>query len=455
MSKITHPRPLELSAAETSYLERTPASRRLWREAADVFPRGVSGAAKWFAPHPVFLSEAQGAEVIDVDGNRYIDFLMGAGPMLLGHGHPRVVEAIREQAARMTNPMMPTELGHRYAERIRGHMPYLERIRFTNTGSEATRTAIRIARAVTGRTRIAKFEGGFHGSDDAFLVSTHTHALRGSDDRPASTLDYAGLPERLTEEVLVLPYNDPDATTRLIVENARELAAVIMEPVAFSSGGGVPATPEFARAVRESTQEHDVVLIFDEVVCAYRMGLAGAPAYLGVTPDLSTIGKAIGGGMPLAGLGGRADLMEATLGLESGARTVFQSGTFTENPLAMAAGMATLDVLESEPVLERADAAGAALREGLRALFDDYGVEAAVTGFRSVIQVHLGASTVENRRDLLRSDLEGTRLFLLGLVAEGVLWPPVHPAVTSGAHTDSHVEAAVAAARRVLERARA
>jgi len=442
------------SAPETAYLERTPVSHALWESARRVLPRGVSGAAKFFAPYPPFIREASGCRVVDADGNEYVDLLMGAGPMLLGHGHPRVVEAIREQAASMTNPMMPTELTHKYALRLRQHMPYLERLRFTNTGSEATRTAVRIARAVTGRTLIAKFEGGFHGSDDLFLISTHSHEMRGPDDQPLPVLDYAGLSARLVDEVLVLPYNNPDAAAALIDQRGDELAALIMEPVAFSSGGGIPASPELAHAVRAATMRNGTVLIFDEVVCALRMGLAGAPAYLGVTPDLSAIGKAIGGGLPLAAVGGRADLMEAALGLESAERTIFQSGTFTENPLSIAAGHAVLDVLESEPVLERADAAGEAIRIGLAAEFAAHEVEAAVTGCRSVIQVHFGATSVTNRRELLRSDLDTTRTFLLGMVAAGVLWPPVHPAVTSGAHREPDVQEVIAAARLVLERMR-
>ena len=352
----------------------------------------------------------------------------------------------------MTNPMMPTEMSCAYAERIRGHMPYLERLRFTNTGSEATRTAVRIARAVTGRTLIAKCEGGFHGSDDAFLVSTHSHEMRGRDERPEPVLDYAGLSERLLAEVVVIPYNDAEAAAEIIGEHGDRLSSVIMEPVAFSSGGGIPATKEFARTVRDATAAHGICLIFDEVLCAYRLGLAGAPEYLAVVPDLATIGKAVGGGLPLAAVGGRADLMEAALGPEAGSKRVFQSGTFTENPLSIAAGMAALDVLESEPVLERADQAGETIRDGLRAAFDAAGVRAAVTGCRSIIQVHLGADRVTNRRDVLRADMQATRAFLLGMVAEGVLWPPIHPGVTSGAHTAESAAAVVAAAERVLQR---
>jgi glutamate-1-semialdehyde 2,1-aminomutase len=426
-------------------------SRELWEQASGIFPMGVNGAAKFFAPHPVFIASAQGSRVTDVDGNTYVDLLLGAGPALFGHNHPRIVEAVREQVARMTNPMMPIEESTRLGERIRGHMPYLERLRFVNTGSEATRSAIRVARAVTGRPLIGKFEGNFHGSDDPFLISTHMREPAGTDDRPQGTIDYAGLTPGIAEEVLILPYNNAEAAVALIEEHGDRLAGVIMEPVAFSSGGGVPATKAFAAAVRAVTERHGIVLIFDEVLCAYRMGMAGAPAYLDVTPDLATIGKAVGGGMPLGAFGGRSDLMGAALGAH-GAMHIFQSGTFTENPVSIAAGHAALDVLESEPILERANAAGAALREGLQQVFDEQGIPALLTGQASVFQVHLGATEIRNRRDVLqRSDLGATRDFLLGMVAKGVLWPPVHPAVTSGAHTDEDVELVVAAAAELLD----
>jgi glutamate-1-semialdehyde 2,1-aminomutase len=418
----------------------------LWERARGVLPEGVSGAAKRWDPFPVFIASAQGAHAVDVDGNAYVDLLMGAGPMLLGHGHPRVLDAIREQLARMTNPMAPTELSLTLAERIRGHMPHMQRLRFTNTGSEATRSAVRVARAATGRTLLAKCEGAFHGSDDVFLVSSHARAVAGADTRPQPVLDYAGLPARVVEEVLVLPYNDPAAAAQLIAEHAHELAGVIVEPIAFSSGGGVPATEEFARALREATARHQIPLIFDEVFCAYRFGLAGMPALLGVTPDLAAIGKAVGGGMPLAAFGGRAELMEAAL------PRIFQSGTFTENPVSIAAGLAVLDVLESEPVLERADRAGELLRAGLAEQFAAHGVTAAVTGAASLLQVHIGVAQVRNRRDVLRADRDATRAFLLAMVTEGVLWPPLHPAIASGAHTLADVERVVASARTVLSR---
>lgn len=439
------------SSTDAAYREGREKSLRLWQRAREVFPNGVSGAAKLYAPYPVFIRSARGSHVLDVDGNDYVDLLMGAGPMLLGHGHPAVAEALRKQLELMTNPMLPTELSLRLAERIRGHMPYLERLRFVNTGSEATRSAVRVARAVTGRPLIAKCEGAFHGSEDILLVSGHTHAPSGGDDRrPHAIPDYSGLAPGIERSVLVVPFNDPDAAVELISEHADELAAMIVEPVAFSSGGGVPATKAFVSALRAVTSRHGILLIFDEVLCAYRMGLAGAPAYLDVVPDLAAIGKAIGGGMPLAAFGGRAELMEAALGPDAGDREIFQSGTFTENPLSVAAGMAVLDALESEPVLQCADEAGRLLRAGLTAEFEAHGVQATITGVASILQVHIGTARVENRRDVIRADVEATRAFLLGMVAGGVLWPPIHPAVTSGAHTSEDIERVIATARIVL-----
>jgi glutamate-1-semialdehyde 2,1-aminomutase len=457
MAVLNSPNGVMAARSLERYCAGRGESERMWRRARGVLPGGVSGAAKYYAPFPVFLASAHGAHATDVDGNEYIDLLMGAGPMLLGHGHPRVLEAIREQVSWMTNPMLPCGPSTELAERIRGHMPHLERLRFTNTGSEATRSAVRVARAITGRPLIAKCEGAYHGSDDIFLVSGHTHKLAGSDTRPLPVVDYPGLHPKVEESVLVLPYNEPLAAAALIAEHAQELACVIVEPVAFSSGGGTPATPEFARALREATGRHDVILIFDEVLCAYRLGLAGAPARLGVTPDLAAIGKAVGGGMPLAAFGGRVELMEAALAHDEDLvprglhpRQIFQSGTFTENPVAMAAGLAVLDVLESEPVLARANRAGELLRAGLTELFAAQGIAAAVTGTASIAQVHIGVEKVENRRDVLRADPEATRAFLLGMVAEGVLWPPGHPAVTSGAHSEEDIEKVLATAGTVL-----
>ena len=439
---------------EMRYRERTPGSRALWGRALDVLPHGVSGAAKFYAPYPVFLASAEGGHVTDVDGNDYVDLLMGAGPNLLGHRHPAVMEAVRRQLDAVTQSMAPTGLEPAFAERLRDHMPYLQRMRFTNTGSEADRSVVRLARVVTGRPMIAKFEGHYHGSEDALQVSAMVGRTAGPPGRPAPVFDSAGISPSVLAETLVLPFNDVESTVALIEEHADRLAAVIMEPVAFSSGGAIPADTGLARAVRAVTERAGILLIFDEIVTGLRLGMGGAPTYLGVVPDLSCLGKAIGGGFPLGCFGGRADVMEAGLGLGGDpAQRVFQSGTYTGNPISIAAGMAVLDVLESEPILEHIDRMGSALREGLSGVFADRGVEACMTGVGSIFQVHFTSEPPRDRRGVLAGDAERSRLFLLGLVADGVLWPPVHPGVTAAPHDRSDVDRVIETAERVLRQA--
>lgn len=436
---------------EALYRERTPGSRALWEESSGILPMGVSGAAKFYDPYPVVPATGVGGHVTDVDGNDYVDFLMGAGSSLLGHSHPHVAAAVREQIGRLATVMAPITNEHRFAERLREMMPYLERVRFANTGSEAVRTALRAARAATGKTRYGKFEGNYHGSDDYFLVSSGSRQVAGPPHRPRPVFDSAGVPDRIAEEVLLLPYNDAENAAALISENAGDLAAVVMEPVAFSTGGGVVADRHFAEAVREATGRHGIVLIFDEVVTGLRMGTAGAPGFLGVTPDLSCLGKAIGGGLPMAALGGRVDIMEAVLGADSIAKgtRIFHSGTFTGNPLSVAAGMAVLDVLEREPVLEHIDYLGARLRSTLQEVLDFHGM-GQMTGFGSIFQLHLTPAPPRNRREILAGDFGLLSVVLLGMCAHGILWPPVHPGVLAYGHTEADIDRSATALDTVL-----
>jgi glutamate-1-semialdehyde 2,1-aminomutase len=435
---------------ESIYRRKTGKSAELNARASRTLPLGVSGGAKFYEPYPVYLARSEGGRVWDVDGNEYVDFLMGAGPAILGHRHPAVNKAVAQQLGEITQVLAPTELEVEFAERLQHHMPYLERIRFTNTGSEAVRTCLRAARAFTGRTGFAKFEGGFHGSDDPFLISGTNTA--GTGETPSPAFDSAGVPQYIADDVLVLPYNDGPRAAELIDLHHDRLAAVFMEPVAFSTGGAIPASRAFVESVRQVTQRHGILLVFDEVVTSLRMGLNGAPGYLGVTPDLSAIGKAVGGGFPLGAMGGRAEVMDAVLGRPSltNGKRIFHSGTFTANPIAMAAGMASLHVLETEPVLERIDALAERLRQGLRRLFTAYEVNAHVTGVRSIFQVHFSEAEPRSRRDMVQGNRELTRLFLLGLVAEGVLWPPIHPGVTSYGHNEDDIDRSLAAAERLM-----
>lgn len=434
---------------ESNYRDRTAASAAEGRAARSVLPQGVSGAAKFFDPYPIYVTEASGGRITDLDGHEYVDLLMGAGPNILGHRYPTVMEAVEHQLSVMTQMLAPTRQERQLAERLRGHMDYLERIRFTNTGSEAVRTCLRIARAFTGRTMLAKIEGTYHGSDDYFLLSSHSVA--GPPDQPHPAPESAGIPDYIRNDVLILPADDPAKAEALIAQHRHELAAVFAEPIAFSSGGAVPLGEEYAGMLRHATQEHSILLVFDEVVTGLRMGLGGAPTYLGVRPDLSAVGKALGGGFPLAGLGGRADVLEAVLGDDAEAQgsKIFQSGTFTGHPVSLAAGMATLDVLETGKVLPHIDRLGATLRGRLTDLFEDHPI--FLTGIGSVFQLHVADHEPQTRRDVIAGNREATRLFLLAMVARGVLWPPVHPGLTAFAHTDEDIDVVIDAVRDVLE----
>lgn len=444
----TSARPLE-----ERFVARTPGSRALWERASRLMPSGVSAAVKYFAPYPVYLEEAAGGHVRDVDGNDYVDLVMGGGPHILGHADSAIVEAIRVQAGRLTQHLSPVGGEVDFAERLAAYFPQLERVRFANTGSEAVRSAIRLARAMTGRTMVAKCEGLYHGSDDAVMVSSTVGRTAGSPERPEGVPDSAGIPEYVTRDTLILPFNQPAAASALIREQGPRLAAVILEPIAFSSGGAIAADREFVAALREASDDVGAVLIFDEVVTGLRLGRGGAAAHFGVTPDLTCLGKAIGGGMPIAAFGGRADLMEGGLGVDAAraGRRIFQSGTFTANPMALAAGSVVLDVFLAEDRAARLDALAIRLRAGLDSVFEAHGVAARTTGAASIFQVHFRDPAPRNRREILAADLNALHAFLLGMLAEGVLWTPTHPGLTCLAHTETDVDSVVAAAGRVVE----
>lgn len=443
-----------MSEFEAQFRERTKRSCEIYEEARTLLPRGVAGNAKSMDPYPIYLQAASGSRVIDVDGNEYIDLVMGGGPNLLGHRPESVLDAVSQQMHRMTNPLIATELEVDLARKVNSFMPHMEMIRFTNTGSEATRTALRAARAYTGREKIAKFEGNYHGSDDYFLFSGLTQEFAGPDTAPMAVVDCAGIPSSLQDQVVILPYNDAESTRELLEAHADELAAVIMEPVAFSTGGGVPAEADFLQTVRNVTSENDIVLIFDEVVTGFRIARGGAAEYFGVTPDLSAIGKALGGGFPIGAFGGKREIMEVVLGgtrASPSERSIFHSGTFTGNPVSMAAALATLTELESDRVYTHIDSLGEQLRQGLRDVMAERSIAAQVTGIGSLYQVHFTDQPVRNRRDILRSDLARQTEFCFGLTVCGVMQPPHHPGVVSTAHTPDEIDQIVDTAATVAQ----
>jgi glutamate-1-semialdehyde 2,1-aminomutase len=430
--------------------ERTPASYALRQEAEQVLAGGVSSHFK--AWQPFYVRDAKGAHLTDVDGNDYVDLVMGFGPNPLGHSPDVVVEAVREAVAHGTSLAIATPLEVELAQTISRLVPSMEVMRFVVTGTEATMMALRTARAFTGCSRIARFEGHYHGQHDAALVSG-AH-VAGTEDRPEAVPDGAGIARGVLEDVVVLPWNDIDATALVLREAARDVAAIILEPVPFSNLGGEEPDPEFLRALRELTWERGALLIFDEVITGFRIGLGGAAAHFGFAPDLHCFGKAVGGGFPVGVFGGRRDVMEAVVtpvpGDPHAAETIFQSGTFSGAPPTMAAGLTMLRELERTDAIAVADARAEAIRAGWRQIVDELGLAVQVTGMSSWLGLAFTDRPIRTRRDSISADRARARALSLGLLLGGVYLAPSHPGFASAAHTEEDVGRVLDVSERVL-----
>ena len=440
------------SSIEDQYRRNTPKSRALFERASQVLPGGVAGNGKFLPPYPVYVVGAQGADLVDVDGNKYVDLLMGGGVHILGHSAAPVLRAVREQLERGTQYYLPAEAEVRLAEKVCQLMPVVEMVRFLNTGSESTLMAIRAARAYRRRDKVAKFEGNFHGQHELGLVSTLGTA--GPADAPEGHLDSAGLPRSTLGDVLVLPYNDTDHAVSLIEQHADELATVILEPISAFGLGVVPAELGFLQAIRAVTRAHDIPLIFDEVVTNFRLALGGASEYFGIQPDLVCLGKILGGGFAIGGFGGRREIMDKVVtprtGLWDLSTQIFQSGCFSGNPISMAAGLAVLTELEKGTIHPYIDGLAEQLQQGLVALGQAHGWPLLVNRAASIVEVHIGASAIHNKRDALAVDRPATQLFHFGLRANGIM-ASAHPLFLSAAHTEDHVRRVLAAAEAVLD----
>ena len=432
-----------------NYIAATPRSRELQRDAARYLPGGSSRAVAYFEPYPFFVDHAQGHYVHDVDGNRYLDFMINATTYIVGHANPLVVKAVQEQAARGLSYAQPTEAQVRLAKILCDRVPSVDTIRFTNSGTEGTLNAIRLARAYTGRHKIAKFEGGYHGNHEYVSISVNPPSEELDPSGPTAIPEWPGQPPSVLNDVVVLPYNDLEATDRIVRDHREDLSCIIMEPVS-SNFGYVPATPEFLQGVRDLTTELGMVLIFDEVQ-SFRLSAGGAQERFGVTPDITTFGKIIGGGMPVGAWGGREDLM-ALYDPTSGP-VISHAGTFNANPLTMVAGEATLQQLTPE-VYRRMNGLGDVLREKLRAVFDELDVPAQITGVGSLFAIHFTSVEVTDYRSMLRGDQDMNRRLFIGLLNEGLLVFAKGVGALNTLTTDSDVDSLVAATRRVVGRMR-
>ncbi|MBO0682296.1 MAG: aspartate aminotransferase family protein [Candidatus Dormibacteraeota bacterium] len=435
-----------LRSAEAAYVAATPRSRALHERAVAAMPGGSTRTTTYFAPHPLAIERGQGCRVWDVDGTERLDFIGNYTAMILGHAHPAVVEAVQAQAAKGTAFAATNRLELELAEELKRRVPSLELVRFCNSGTEATMFALRLARAFTGRPKVARLEGGYHGTHDYAEVSHHPPAdLWGPAEEPAAVPDSPGTPSAVVADSVVLPMNDGPAGERILRRYGGEVAAVIVEPI--MGAGAIPAEPGFLRTLREVTREIGALLVFDEVI-SLRVATGGAQERYGVFPDLTTMGKVIGGGLPVAAFGGRADVMQLLDPRREG--FMAQGGTYNGNPLGMAAGLAALAQLTPE-AYERLDSLGEDLRGRLAASFEARDVPVQVTGDASLFCVHFSDRPVTDYRGLAARSQPRNREFFLRMLNQGVMLAPRGLGALSTAVGDAELERFFEAADRVAE----
>lgn len=416
-------------------IEQTPKSGELWESSQDIVPGGLLSFARKFKPYPFYTQRGQGPYIWDVDENRYIDCCMSYGVLLLGHRPQVVLDALKEQEQRGTVYGTPHPLEIQFAKRFIECVPCAERMLLCNSGTEATMQGIRIMRSFTGKDKIAKFEGGYHGWHDYAMWNIGVEAeTMGPADRPNLVPMSAGMPKVIEDTLLLLPVNDSAFT--LIEENADELAGVMIEPV-FGTGT-IPMTKEFLQKLREVTKRVGVPLLFDEVITGFRLALGGAQEFYGVEPDIATYGKIIGGGLPIGAVGCSTEYMQKVLSADL---SMSVAGTFSGNPLTLAAGHALLGYLmENGHIYDELIEKGDRLRNGFNDFAKSKGMPATMTGVASLFQTHLKEAPIEVPRDTLDQHNDSLSDLQLYLRLNGVFIPWLHLAFLSAAHSEEDVE---------------
>ena len=419
-------------------------SKELYAAALDRMPGGVNSPARsWGAVggDPLFIERGQGSRVRDVDGNEYIDYVCSWGPLILGHAHPEVVEAVKAAADNGTSFGAPTEMENVLAGLVLDALPSLDLVRFVSSGTEAAMSALRLARAYTGRSKIVKFEGGYHGHTDALLVAAGSGAM--SHGVP----DSAGVTASFARDTLTATFNDLSSVEAHFESHPEEIACVIVEPVAGNMGV-VPPEPGFLEGLRELTARHGSLLLFDEVITGFRVGYGGAQGLYGVEPDVTCLGKVIGGGMPVGAYGGRREIMETVSPLGP----MYQAGTLSGNPVAMAAGAKTLELLGRPGVYESLESRAADLEAGLLEVFAEAEAPARINRVGSMMTLFFSGDEVTGWASVSSSDRDAFGRFFHRMLDEGVYLPPspFEAMFVSTAHGPGEIEATMEAARRAL-----
>lgn len=426
-------------------------SKSLYQEAQDCIPGGVNSPARAFdsvGGTPLFIERAAGAYLEDADGHEYIDYVGSWGPMIFGHAHPAVVEAVQDQADASTSFGAPTEIEIELAELVCELVPSVEKVRMVNSGTEATMSAARLARGYTGRDKIIKFKGNYHGHGDFFLIAAGSGAMTLSEP------DSPGVTEGNARDTLLAPYNDLEYVQELVEANRGEVACIIVEPVAGNMGC-IPPEPGFLEGLREVCDAHDIVLIFDEVMTGFRVAAGGAQERYGVMPDLTCLGKIIGGGLPVGAYGGREEIMDHI----SPTGPVYQAGTLSGNPLAMRAGHAILSRIaeKGESLYEELEAFGETLEEGIQHNLDALDLDYRVHRVGAMGSLFFTEEKVVNQETAKTTDTEKYAAYFHAMLEEGIYLPPSQfEAFFFGTcHGDAELEETLEAQRRALERAHA
>jgi glutamate-1-semialdehyde 2,1-aminomutase len=411
------------------YTSKTPKSKALYKRAKKVLPAGVSYSIRYFEPYPFYTARAKGSKLYDVNGNEYVDFWLGHTALILGHSLPAVVKAVKEQLENGTHYGTCHELEIKLAEQIRKMVPNAEMTRFTNSGTEANMYVTRLARAYTGRSKVGKFEGGWHGGYDALHVGVK---------QPFNVPESAGLTTGATQDTILLPFNDLEGVKEKL--KTSEVASIVVEPV-LGAGGGIPAEKEFLKGLREFCNEKGILLIFDEVITGFRIALGGGQQFFDVKADITVFGKILGGGFPVGAFCGRTEIMEKLDNhIYERPRYAFHGGTFTANPITMTAGLATLKLLENGSLINGLNRLGEKIRKRLKEIFEAKGMDVQATGAGSLFGVQFTKEKIKDANDVFRADRKKLVDYHLALIANGIFFLPTHVGTLSTVHSKEDID---------------
>ena len=452
---------MTLEELKEEYATKNPSSKKAFDNACSDIPGGITANVKFFAPFPLFMKEGHGAWLTDLDDHKYVDYVLSYGPLILGHERKEVLDSIQDFFAKHGTMLYgtPHELEDIFAKKIKKHFPSIEMLRYTNSGTEATLLCIRTAFAYTGKYKLAKFEGHYHGGYNEVLVSVNPDVSKAGDPtHPTPLPESKGISDRMLDDTIVLPFNDLEACTEILTKHQDEVAAIIMEPL---FGGTIPATKEFMTGIRALTKKLGILMIMDEVKTGFRITLGGAQQYYDVKPDLTALGKVIGAGFPVGIVGGRKDIMSMAApqgsdildnsNTRSAADILYHSGTYNGHPMILNAGLTTIGILEHEfdGLLKRTER----LKNGIRDIYAAHGIHILTPGLGSMFNIAVTElSDIKTYRDLQKSDFALRKKLDYALLLEGIYNKPCNRYNMCTAHTDEVIDFTLEAYEKAFKR---